>query len=700
MDGSSRVRTETTVACNEGDEGVEHYFTVRDASNTERAVTFVCQAPSIVYNNDKVGYIPNAVFPSPGKVCSSNTPPGTVANALDSDIPFTPLPFEEYGTFTPLGHMHKRHPSILKHLPPHDPEEVPDPYAPIVTADRMADEEAANDHFMGLLRKHQYDYMTSHPLARRLLNYPQAPSSQTRFVQSSLMQNRASGQPTDAPPEYDSTGATPTSPPFAVNESVINWPGTGGTAYANANLATTLSFAVIVPYGWVGVAINIFCDQFSLCFGSGVDLKALKEAFKAIDTQFRNIERQLNDITTWINQQVQFDDYVLDQFAAQNRLNQQIQEEISRNTENIAFLTSWVVDIANVTAAISTAVNENFRQVSEQLHQGAAVDASIIQYVSALQNATLQKFQELSEALIESNRAQRRIDTTVLTMLKRVSMRRALIETFWLLNDVDTEPPSTPFLIYDGIRPITRSERATLRKLSAAVSLGQVVLERTQARSPTRYAQVWTLDYKCDPLFILDNHVSGMDFQTIFDFIGPSGCYPGAPASAWTCSCVVHVTYKECSLNSDSMAFPWAQAQTTYLKAPGETNSTCSLAIQSYPVGNDNNLVPAYSGFKSVLTNVAELQSFLQTFCSDTSMYRIRTHGIIFVSDHRVCRRRCGKPGRCHIQPWDQPRCRFQGPYVRDSLASLRRPRVKPSQCIHCVRPGLRGYLRCERRVF
>lgn len=644
VNGAPRNRHTTTVKCDETDVGQSHVFTVTGTGGSSTTVSFNCRAPVMSYFQDHVGYIPNAVIPAITKVCSTDAPTNTSQVQADNGDLFAEggLGFENSGD----------HP--VYHVSAHG---------------RVSLEETEKDKKRDTFAMHLERLVNQggddvHPAMRRLLGLEMAPGIATSKLASSPSQSASNSNPSATPPDLTAQG-TPPNPPAFHNDPRVVYNEDQGLAFGNNWLGDIESIgALLLGYGLargsgktldeggtaspragaaavIGIGFNLVCGKLLHCFGSdGGSAKALKQAFQAIDTQFHNIDRELNDLVTWATAQTAFNDNVNVRFNAQNQFNHIIANEVDRNTDAIGRINDDILTLTDVTNRISNAVNENFKTTSQEIHDNAVVAAEIVDYVSAIHNETIKRFSEVVSSIVNTNRAQRNVDVDLYQLQQDVSMRRSLVEMYFRVMDLETTPTTHPFLINLGQRPISRDERRALQTLEKSLVVSTVYIQRAETRAGIVYNQQFALNYRCDPLYILENTVSGLSFQTMFDYMGPGGCYT-SPTAEWECHCVIQVTYDECVVGSSAQAFPWAQAHTTDLIGPGLTNSTCALSIQKYPQTGEDTLIPAYPSFNSVLDNVGAFETFLQSFCGDADVIAnpvgITTNpGTNLVADARV----------------------------------------------------------------
>lgn len=298
------------------------------------------------------------------------------------------------------------------------------------------------------------------------------------------------------------------------------------------------------------------------CWIGGCSGDGLQDLLDELQVQLNANADTIASILDWRNTQEEWNLAVNEQFARQVEINDYLQTQVSTNTESIGLLNQNVAALQAVTAQIVQTMGTAFPQFQAQIDANADYSAAIWNATIELNADVRGHITSLYEALTNTNRRLRNSDLINYRAYKDVQLRRKLTRLYWEIHDVATPQPTTPFVSYTGIRPMNETTLAAQHTLANAVRISSVIIQRTITTGTK--AQFYNLSYMCDPVFLLDNTVPNMEFQTLFDFLGPPDCVPRTGGNVplvddvWTCNCVVVVEKKECST---STAYPWNWAQ-------------------------------------------------------------------------------------------------------------------------------------------
>ena len=361
-----------------------------------------------------------------------------------------------------------------------------------------------------------------------------------------------------------------------------------------------------------GVTNALFCHYvFHSCGGGSGGVKAL---FKQVYKTIGRVEDTVSTLVAWSQNQKRWDLNADAEWAGQQDINNQLENQIQDNTNSINILNTDVQSLANVTEQIETELVKGFSTVGSQIAANGNFSEEIWDAVRFLHNQTDSRLRQLFGQLANTNRQIRDLDITLLQRFKQTTMRRSITQLFWSTLDLATPQPTVPFLNYTGTRPLTLEARLALSTLEGSRRISSVIIERTVLKSATYWAQWYNFSYICDQDFLLANAVPTMSFQALFDFLGPGGCYPGTSSASWACQCAIVVEWHECELLNVAASFPWTWVHTHTLLAQGATNSKCYGVVQKHTIANTAAVV---------LTDIASAFAYIGAFCADSTVLAV-----------------------------------------------------------------------------
>lgn len=612
INGRSRVRHRATFLIDQDDAFTTQTFTIKDG-DSERTIELSPTPPEYVYSQAVVGYIPESQYPAVTKVCVVEASGADSAGLSDNNFTFPGQGFGFENDIHSQGHQHERDLKLMAN------EIVNRPRAHSLKHMLQRLSEAAEEDPTGELGKALSDPLRPKPAGRSLLATGQ---QGTKVPQTTCSSNIKC----NTPPAYTNTASAKIQ---AETQDVNDYDNNGGSNLdiLRASLPTGLAFggflgsaALLGDAGFgagggalaVGLTIGFVCQEFD-CFGQGSSTAALKKALRSIEVQIGNIDTELNAISQWSAKQVSWDRTVETRFAQVHDITTQLRTSIETNTNNIASLQSEISALNHTQASFIHTYDRDIQNISSEINaDGAAIDA-LSNYTKRIAQVVQEHYQNLLGAVINLNRQIRNIDKELVQDRKKMPVRRALIDLFWKTLDQPTPKVATPFIDYAGIRPLSKAERVARSTLENAVNVVTVYLQRSIQSGASTFAEQIAISYRCDPLFMLNNVVNILTFQSMFDFIGPAGCLGSDKTQPWSCRCVVVIETDRCDISSGaSSRFPWSWGEPFNLEPTStDPNSRCTSVVTTSNIDNSNHVVHD-SGI--------DIENFIRSLCADTSV--------------------------------------------------------------------------------
>jgi hypothetical protein len=368
------------------------------------------------------------------------------------------------------------------------------------------------------------------------------------------------------------------------------------------------------------------CHFSNWCGGSDAgEISALKSAMAGIQNSLVQLNGTVNSLETWAQGVDTFDNLTAQEIQTSFDNNGVLAAQTNANMEAISALNTQVQGII----ATNLQFSEKVAGQMDSLQQELSADISAVDYVwnvtKSLHNQETNVINKLSNMLLSLTRQLRDMDIIMLQMYTDRNMRRSLIGLYHILAQTETTQDTTPFVNDPGVPGISRAAVNGMRNLRNAVSLGSILVQATSNHTGGNTAVQHNITLLCDPIFMLDHIAVGMDFQTIFDYLGPPDCitrngsgYHDAD-EPWTCNCVVLRTYKACDMDGGSFLFPWNwTAPVLDVYAYGHNRSHCPNSPSLY---TDAGLG---SGLDVIMDSYARVTADLgTTICGESVTYGI-----------------------------------------------------------------------------
>jgi hypothetical protein len=392
----------------------------------------------------------------------------------------------------------------------------------------------------------------------------------------------------------------------------------GGVGIAGGAIAIGVAAGLsgAAALGPLGLAIGGILLATELIGGGGGMSEDQKKMYEQLKGEVTSLQDQLNFQSKWIGGVQEFDEGVTEEWASQGARDAVIENGVALNLENINDLNNRITSLAQATFMLKDIVVKDLDQLRPELLDDE-------RYTNAIWNKTIALHDEVREQLgilgaqsIKSVRFIRDLDIRDLKAAKDLSMRRAIIALYWKMAEIETPRETVPFLSYVGIPPTASVNASYLGTLSGSVALTSVFVMRTIMSAGVPHAQVLNISYVCNPLFLVNNVVSQLSFQSVFDFMGPTGCYNGTAHSQWNCQCVVIVETADCPMVDANNMFPyrWGQAVRLY----DALHSNLPAGYESKCQANSIDYLSVEDGRASVYTTPNELAAFLRSACETT----------------------------------------------------------------------------------
>lgn len=694
VNGHARNLHRTTFQCNEYDANQPATYTVTDTSGVVRTVEVTCNPITLHYDQELVGTIPEVLQPMSSKVCLSLLPSNTSMLPTLEGNP-VPSPYSTDFNTNDNGFQRRRLLTIgdlKEHLDElRKAESASALRQPLIQGpeDRYFDSRPwVHDEETAALNDVAKDILVAGAQGRRLLGlfsglgssgkglfkgsstadslgqfaalygvykytFPAIKRFRTRYKASKAKKAKREQaqkeEPAEEPklsPASEADAEEAEAAGAAEENAVISADTAAGSAAATGAEEGTIS--IFVEEGAAGVAGPIMLGigvimlaNFAGGFGGG-NVKAIKAIVNAMRNTINDMQGHLNLLDNFVVNTKQFEASVNNRFAEQSVINDHLQSQIDDDRDAISYTQQAVSRNARAINIVENSTMRDFRLIENSINNNI-VETNILWNVTRdIHRETEKNMAKLVRQVQKTAWQVRDTETTMEHMLRQTNMRRALIKQFFRAKSADLGITVEPLLATEGTPPIDLTEYNRLKTPNGAVSLGSVFLMRTADIGGTFYAQQFNLTFVCDATFIVNEIVPGMDFQTLFSWVGPAGCAATSGDAPWNCSCAIKVENKQCELagthhpsDYSAHAFPWKWPGATDMVADptvdlvntADTHCQGSPRITGmsggqYPAGLDPGKGPilAYDYPNGYLHTPDEIANWINLVCTDPNV--------------------------------------------------------------------------------
>lgn len=361
----------------------------------------------------------------------------------------------------------------------------------------------------------------------------------------------------------------------------------------------------------IGVGVSLLVSKI---FGGNKSNKALANALRAIYKAFGNVQDQFNIQRNINAAQQEFNVGVQNEFASQNQINEHLENQVNDNTNAIEKLGLTIDQYGNALTSVENQVVSGFSAFGTQLQADADFSQQIWNSTIDLHNEVETQLRQIAYQVSKIAWNVRNLEVDLEHVHRRTSLRRALIKLFHRVNDVALSQNSVAFLDYVGVAPLDQTEFDKLNTEAGAFSFGSVIAQRTVLDMGDYYGQAFNLTMICDPLFLLDRVVQGLDFETMFQWLGPENCTGALETDPWNCTCAIKVEGIQCKLRTPiaDYAYPWIWNSTgagtpTWMEEPGITDF-CLNPVSAIDKGTVDSDI--------VITTIDGMTSWVNSLCA------------------------------------------------------------------------------------
>ena len=434
------------------------------------------------------------------------------------------------------------------------------------------------------------------------------------------------------------------------------------TAESEAALATAAEVGVTdlalggALAGLGGIALGIGITMLlPHILGGGSDANEQTAAlFRGLEKHIGQIDDELLGLRNFQDSQGVILSTLQNRFADQDLENKKLDSEIADVADAVVGMQSHVQRLDDQIQVVQNNQMQQYAEIGEEIDSLAAFDNELFNVTQKWHAESEVKFRQLFYHQSKLLSFLTRMEKDVAHLWYDTNMRRTASKTFHKLNGL-TLPQGdvAPFLEYLGKPGLSDDEWDALKTPQGAFDFGSVYIQRTIKTGGIPWGQAYNITLVCDPLFLLDNLVPGMDFQTLFTFMGPAGCMDGmtSPTQEWGCTCALKVETIECRLVVDSQEhyYPWGNGTNPGLQngwqgatwmdhvAVGGIDDNClptnaqspANSANSDVITGDPNTFPA-----NYLTNITDIMTFLRELCEDSHLVadpasgnKVRLHG-------------------------------------------------------------------------
>jgi hypothetical protein len=424
----------------------------------------------------------------------------------------------------------------------------------------------------------------------------------------------------------------------------------------------------IIAAGVVSIGEGLLCRTNVGFLGDFLGCKPdYADAINTLNKEVMDIQKFDNETGKWIDDQKQWDTRQedMDNFlVARNNI---VLSQLKRLQRDVSTNYLMIISLQDVVKHLSEVVDNGFRNIRDAF---TATNEEFELLASATSNTTDDLQSQITRLVNLLDNVDNTVKGTIITqyqMYRKLQQRRALILQFWNML-FDTEAlDSCPFVQCLGRQPMPLTGTRVLPSFPAACTAQGVsmtcegdaddsnhLFPILGSASDNRYAQssiqnaarlartrlLYTFDdggtrkagerifeYVCDREYLLAHSMPGIDFKTMFRFMGPApfnsttACYPGTVESDhWSCYCVIVQYFYTCPLKENAPMFPWGWAQTGSLQYAPEAATHCDggptgVGISPHLDLTLNNMI---STTGSVFSTLESWTSFLSYFCQQT----------------------------------------------------------------------------------
>ena len=613
VNGAARARHELNVKCSTGDEGLT--FTVGlEQNGITRNVEITCDAPNYVYTNDLAGWVPADQYPVWSKVCLIDSVQNSSHLAQDSGLGVK----NKLPSSGSIG-VRRR---LLSYGRQVQRRQALSPMARrLLRLSAMQTNWAEGSVGVAgagwVFYKRRSIQRTAREVKkawRKRQIKQNDPGKSDAQADAEAEQQLRDEEQADAKAGIEEKAANDEVPPAADDAGAVG----EEAAEAGAEVGASELFAGAMA---VGVAQQMMCSFVMSCGGGSGSTADMLQMYQKLQAHLQDVQAEVGDLKRFETNQRQIDSAQNSKWSQQYAEDASLRRMGAENTAAINKLGQDVNALAAVDNLMRNASIQDYDYLRQQIIDNRNESEIVWHILEQFRTSTSESIAALTAGLVHSTRISERNTRNMLHTYKEVTLRRALIDLFWRTYDDPTPVASRPFLNYTGQRPLNEASRIAMRRVRNGHRLTSVQLQRTVLSGGNHFAQQYNLSYLCDPLFALENVMLDLTYITMFDFVGPPGCYPGSLDATWSCNCVILVERRQCQIANDPVDyFPWGWSEVSELTPAGTLTPTgaqqskCDGA-SAFTENTMNTNSPV-----AVITSFVEWTAFITPVCQETTV--------------------------------------------------------------------------------
>lgn len=337
----------------------------------------------------------------------------------------------------------------------------------------------------------------------------------------------------------------------------------------------------------------------------------VRELAQRVTTLFEKVDGIIRQQNIFNAMQIQLDEKITSNQIIQNGVNENLQNQIDRNTETIDLLAKQAVTQAKNLQSLQDGVAKDFASVRTAIEESGEMTEALKTLVLQLYDGTQGQFEKLVRTIRASVVDQGNVNAQLLRLYRGSEKRRAFTATYFnALNDI--QYPYTGMQVVaqnTGKEPLSWQGRQNIRNVAGSQ---RVALSRWSYSDSTK-GYTTTYELKCDKEWMLNNTGTYSTIYSLIDSLGPnptgsSGececCNDIDAWGAWSCQCIVVVTKKSCTLANAANKWPWAF----------DTYSNLCVDVGNCTGVCDGGGVASTTTYYS---NITMLETFFSTECSN-----------------------------------------------------------------------------------
>lgn len=290
----------------------------------------------------------------------------------------------------------------------------------------------------------------------------------------------------------------------------------------------------------------------------------VQELAQRVTVLFEQVSGIIQEQNKFNAMSIQLDKKIISNQAIQNSVNENLQTQIDRNTENIELLNKQQVTQSKNLQSLQDGVAKDFLEVRKALNETTVADNALRNLVLQLYDGTQGQFERLVRAIRASVIDQGNVNAQLLRLYRGSEKRRAFIATYFnALNDI-TYPYADMSIVAQnrGREPLSWQARQNIRNVAGSQ---RVALARWSYSDSTK-GYTTTFELKCDKEWMLNNTGAYSSIYSIINSLGPNPtgsteececCNDVDAWGAWSCQCIVVVQKKSCTLANAANKWPW-----------------------------------------------------------------------------------------------------------------------------------------------